>query len=300
MPESFKITKYEQMSEDEEDINVDDDEEATHNSNLGSAFSFSISNILSDNFGKISKHEKKIFRPYDVHEKESKEGIKDLRQEFKPKPSSNKLFGSINTSTNNGNIFMNNFRLTDIFDYSSKFLGAEQIHNNGLRSSLFNSFSTYPKIHEEIYNNHKKYLNHQTPAPTSSSRMPPLGSLCKTVSQIGQSTPAPSPNPSGFSSSQLRSPSVSSLNSSTPPINSPRLANDSNLMSPTLTIKSNNSSNVSNVEDSDDLQSENGKDGEKMWPAWIYCTRYSDRPSSGEFTFYLFSISYFEHHFPSN
>jgi hypothetical protein len=26
-----------------------------------------------------------------------------------------------------------------------------------------------------------------------------------------------------------------------------------------------------------------GKKGPQLWPAWVYCTRYSDRPSSGEF-----------------
>jgi hypothetical protein len=25
------------------------------------------------------------------------------------------------------------------------------------------------------------------------------------------------------------------------------------------------------------------KKGPQLWPAWVYCTRYSDRPSSGEF-----------------
>jgi hypothetical protein len=24
--------------------------------------------------------------------------------------------------------------------------------------------------------------------------------------------------------------------------------------------------------------------GPQLWPAWVYCTRYSDRPSSGEFS----------------
>jgi len=24
---------------------------------------------------------------------------------------------------------------------------------------------------------------------------------------------------------------------------------------------------------------------EPLWPAWVYCTRYSDRPSSGKFIF---------------
>jgi hypothetical protein len=27
-----------------------------------------------------------------------------------------------------------------------------------------------------------------------------------------------------------------------------------------------------------------GGDGPMVWPAWVYCTRYSDRPSSGEYT----------------
>ena len=26
-----------------------------------------------------------------------------------------------------------------------------------------------------------------------------------------------------------------------------------------------------------------GANKEMLWPAWVYCTRYSDRPSSGEF-----------------
>lgn len=26
-----------------------------------------------------------------------------------------------------------------------------------------------------------------------------------------------------------------------------------------------------------------GGDKETLWPAWVYCTRYSDRPSSGKY-----------------
>jgi homeobox protein engrailed len=29
------------------------------------------------------------------------------------------------------------------------------------------------------------------------------------------------------------------------------------------------------------VTSDRGK-GSQLWPAWVYCTRYSDRPSSGE------------------
>lgn len=34
--------------------------------------------------------------------------------------------------------------------------------------------------------------------------------------------------------------------------------------------------------------SENGAQDEKLWPAWVYCTRYSDRPSAGNKMFILF------------
>lgn len=42
-------------------------------------------------------------------------------------------------------------------------------------------------------------------------------------------------------------------------------------------------------------KTENQKPAENMvWPAWVYCTRYSDRPSSGKIqyiiTFYCFTI----------
>ena len=36
--------------------------------------------------------------------------------------------------------------------------------------------------------------------------------------------------------------------------------------------------------------------GPLLWPAWVYCTRYSDRPSSGKYTFtYLYYIHYILH-----
>jgi hypothetical protein len=37
--------------------------------------------------------------------------------------------------------------------------------------------------------------------------------------------------------------------------------------------------------DYEDLGSDKGSDEQgdnKSWPAWVYCTRYSDRPSSGK------------------
>lgn len=37
-------------------------------------------------------------------------------------------------------------------------------------------------------------------------------------------------------------------------------------------------------EEKEEKEGKDGKDGKdipQLWPAWVYCTRYSDRPSSG-------------------
>ncbi|XP_060519106.1 homeobox protein engrailed-2-B-like [Cylas formicarius] len=70
----------------------------------------------------------------------------------------------------------------------------------------------------------------------------PLGSLCQTVSQIGFKTSVVS---------ELKSPAGS---------NSP----------PPKTVTGNS-----------DEDKKEGKNVPTLWPAWVYCTRYSDRPSSG-------------------
>lgn len=36
-----------------------------------------------------------------------------------------------------------------------------------------------------------------------------------------------------------------------------------------------------------------GGDKETLWPAWVYCTRYSDRPSSGKRFIYLLLVVYY-------
>lgn len=41
------------------------------------------------------------------------------------------------------------------------------------------------------------------------------------------------------------------------------------------------SNNVGNMSEGKCAGDDKEKDG-KLWPAWVYCTRYSDRPSSGE------------------
>lgn len=69
-------------------------------------------------------------------------------------------------------------------------------------------------------------------------------------------------------------PSTSSLNESP---QSPQSANESTDNGSTTTTGGNKSNSP------------------MVWPAWVYCTRYSDRPSSGKFnaTFFFFFISYY-------
>lgn len=206
---------------------------------------FSITNILNENFGKINKKcEKKslLFRPYDIDTK-----------------------SQMNRTINN----KSTLRLDSesALDFSK--------NNYSEKSNILNNFnqSVYPRIHEEILNS-KKYQQHLS--DSAFSKIPPLGNLCKTVSQIGrQSTPSPV-----VRSDLLPSP-ISSISTA---------RNEGNASQNSHQIVS---SRDSGMESSDDAKSESGStkddNGSQLWPAWVYCTRYSDRPSSGKFSFFLFS-----------
>jgi hypothetical protein len=232
------------VADDEDmEINVDEDEDDLYKTTKSENFSFSITNILSDSFGPAKlplktesdqqqqqNHSDRLFRPFEIK---------------------NFICNNANTSASNrtfvqnltpSSVFLNSFRLSDIFDYSTKSLAAENHNNNSnssiksdnsLRSSLYSSFtSSYPKIQEEI---HKKYpLSSPLKIPTTA-----LGGLCKTISQIGQET---SPQPLSTTTSS-KSGAIDTLKLQQPSPDSL---------------------------DSDDCQSEaQKKDDQKMWPAWV-------------------------------
>lgn len=236
-------SKHEVVTEDEEvDINVDDDDtfdKSFHAKSIG----FSISNILSDNFGppkpvKIEDNQaqsdlnKTIFRPFEI-----KNFICNNSNQSSGKP----------TVQNPSSIFLSNFRLSDIFDYSTKQASPQiKSDSSSLRNSLYNSLASYPKIHEEILNSHKKHPNTQATSnshsTTISTKIPPLGGLCKTISQIGQENVTHSTSPTLPTAPQLNS----------------------------LKIQQSSISDAS--VDSDDCTSEasTSKDeSQKMWPAWV-------------------------------
>lgn len=90
--------------------------------------------------------------------------------------------------------------------------------------------------------------------------LPPLGGLRQTVSQIGD---AREDRPK-IHEAQKRPDSASSIVSST-------------------------SSGAVSTCGSTDANSQSSQGNASLWPAWVYCTRYSDRPSSGELI-YLFNL----------
>ncbi|XP_053693615.1 segmentation polarity homeobox protein engrailed [Sabethes cyaneus] len=213
-------------------------------------------------------------------------------------------------------------RIPTLYDFSTK-----TIPSIDPRSPLLNGFShtSYPKLHEEIINSHRKFqaklLENQAKAAAAAASlhphsMPPLGSLCKTVSQIGQHVAS-----SGSALSSSGGLNGTALDARSNASNSPKLS-PRPIPKPTATVASslpgnggsgsnghstdgsgNNGGNSNNAAhgngnsmvngshhndgaSSDDARSETGssKDGDSggnLWPAWVYCTRYSDRPSSG-------------------
>ncbi|XP_065083617.1 segmentation polarity homeobox protein engrailed [Ochlerotatus camptorhynchus] len=314
------------------------------------SITFSIHNILSDNFGKIpvpptatqqppspmasppcssdsnspngaSVHHRRdsLFRPYEISKSPrlcSSNGSSSHNPYHTDSESQDSTCYEPQTTTSTATsmlMFNNNHyhpRIPTLYDFSTKTMPSIDP-----RAALLNGFSatSYPKLHEEIINSHRKFqaklLESQAKAAAAAvihpHSMPPLGSLCKTVSQIGQhvaSNPAPMTiGSTNGSTAGTPNSCISSNTSSASPKSIPK---------PTATVASslpgnngsdrshgdgsgmangshnNNNNNNDGGMSSDDARSETGssKDGEgggNLWPAWVYCTRYSDRPSSG-------------------
>ncbi|XP_019930937.2 segmentation polarity homeobox protein engrailed [Aedes albopictus] len=322
------------------------------------SITFSISNILSDSFGKIpvvpiatqqppspmasppcnsdsnspngpSLHHRRdsLFRPYEISKSPrlcSSNGSSSHNPYHTDSESQDSTCyepQTPNSATAASMLMFNNNhyhpRIPTLYDFSTK-----TIPSIDPRAALLNGFSatSYPKLHEEIINSHRKFqaklFESQAKAAAAASiihphAMPPLGSLCKTVSQIGQHVASSSPGSSNCIPAPIGSTNgttggggtPNSVASSASPKLSPRP-----IPKPTATVASSLPGNhggggsetgrIHNGSDgghngnndggmsSDDARSETGssKDGESgsnLWPAWVYCTRYSDRPSSG-------------------
>lgn len=252
---------------------IDDPQPPPAHHQPSTSISFSINNILSDRFGlekmKLTPQtstKKHIFRPYEI-------------------PRSSPPHSVSHSVTERTSAFTRLSQLSAVAaaaDYT-RFQQLPLSHPSHphhaaaaaamMVPNFLNCFNpvAYPRIHEEILNQ-RKFSSQQK--QLESSKIPPLGSLCKTVSQIGQQNNMSSPPPTSASStssisSTSASPSSRLPASSPQPIPPPSISRDSGM------------------ESSDDTKSESGstKDESALWPAWVYCTRYSDRPSSGEYIY---------------
>uniref|UniRef100_A0A182QRZ8 Homeobox protein engrailed-like n=1 Tax=Anopheles farauti TaxID=69004 RepID=A0A182QRZ8_9DIPT len=184
-----------------------------------------------------------------------------------------------------------------IYDYSRKSSTASALDHRAALLSGFGAATSYPKLHEEIINSHRKFqaklIESQTKAALAAAataaaaaavshqpHIPPLGSLCKTVSQIGQHV-AGTGSLNGTSAGSTTN--GNSAGAATTPKPTPKP-----IPKPHSTESASNgaSTHDAGMESSDDAKSEtsstkDGENGSNLWPAWVYCTRYSDRPSSG-------------------
>lgn len=280
------------------------DQQPSRQPQTSTSISFSITNILSNSFGKLQKKstEKKsiLFRPYDddivsankrSNLVKSKRGIEERNDSMAtdiPMKCNEAAIDFSNRSLQNHHLATLNNNL-EVSKYPNLFPA------NQFPTVLPTSTPIYPKLHEDILNSTKKYHQYyqttQLLTDNALAKYPPLGNLCKTVSQIGQTSPALNVNkntnltPKSFYNRETRndmvSPSSGGTRTDTP---------SSGGITPSSKQQSN--SLDSGMESSDDTKSETSstkeENGSQLWPAWIYCTRYSDRPSSGNFFNHFF------------
>lgn len=249
----------------------DEEDDRSSSRETTTSLPFSITNILSEHFGKIpinpiSRH----YHQYPAHENYHSITHHNKMKHVPEKKDNNLLFRPYDIQND---VAKKNFYKT-ILDLT---------HENLFKLSA----KSYPKIHEEVYNRTANHIispvsvQNSYLSESSISKIPPLGGLCKAISQIGQKSPSPQQVQQQHhvqsNSRNTFSPSKSELSYS---------STGSSQMNGGGLQK-----NDSGVDSSDDTRSESGssskEDGQGLWPAWVFCTRYSDRPSSGEF-FLLF------------
>lgn len=269
---------------------------------------FSISNILSDNFGKVPKSGKSdkktsshLFRPYDIITRDENPVYSEALKQQAVFLEEMRLAQFRIASAHHHNHLqqqqnLHHLESPTILDFSRTSVAPDSTPK-APQPLLFNTFnaSSYPKIHDEILNG-KHHFNNTISSPYP--KIPPLGNLCKTVSQIGQQhhhQPINRPPACRSPSSSVCSSSSSSL--SVTPVKQQNAARSTSAkgakkqQQQPLEREQREVQAIppptreSGMDSSDDAKSETSStkdDGTQLWPAWVYCTRYSDRPSSGE------------------
>ncbi|KAH8365325.1 hypothetical protein KR084_009992 [Drosophila pseudotakahashii] len=309
----------EEDAEEEDDIDVDVDDTSAgggrlpppahqQQSTAKPSLAFSISNILSDRFGDVPKPGKplamesqaSIFRPFEANRSQTATPSAFTRVDLLEFSRQQQAAAAAATAA----MMLERANFLNCFNPAAYPRIHEEIVQSRLRRNAANAVIPPPMSSKMSDANPEKSA---------------LGSLCKAVSQIGQPAAGPSMTqpPLSSSASSLASPppasNASTISSTSSVATSSSSSSSSGCSSAASSLNSSPSSRLggasgsglnasspqpqpipppsavsrdSGMESSDDTRSETGStttEGGKneMWPAWVYCTRYSDRPSSG-------------------
>lgn len=225
---------------------------------------FSITNILSNNFGrtKLPTLSPPSPPPSQYHQQYAHQNHLEQQQ----------LFFT--------NILSNNFGHTDLSALSQH----QQTHHNHLQhQQLLSHYQAAVVAAQQSLHHAGSHsfidgwpFGNKLWSPARSDPSPNKKSVRRPSSQLDTSTSSSS-IPSDSTNSVTASASASTPNEATPAT--------TQATTPTTTKDHQSNSMDSGMESSEDTKSETGstkdENGSQLWPAWIYCTRYSDRPSSG-------------------
>lgn len=139
-------------------------------------------------------------------------------------------------------------------DFGKCALQTTRVNNNNNDNNKDNQIQTTQKIMFKPYENLE-----------SQKIQPPLGSLCQTVSQIGKNNTTTTTTATTLSSITYDDQQEQEQE---------QQQQENQNKSPTKQQQD-------TLPNPEEIKNEDGK-VPTLWPAWVYCTRYSDRPSSGK------------------
>ena len=170
---------------------------------------------------------------------------------------------------------------------------------SGGKSDVFSSPHKFPPanhILRDFPENYESFRNGVSPERRSSTSSEndsvvsdkPVRNLTKSFDSnasppsLHQNKPSHNHKSTNIINSKRNSSNIDPVQNHTSPLHHQRLSSNDSKGKPAPNPLSSNNSPVSEAKCPEGQVQ--GKDG-KLWPAWVYCTRYSDRPSSGKNVF---------------
>ena len=162
--------------------------------------------------------------------------------------------------------------------------------SNSTAFHLFKPLQNFAEAHQKRLQQQHLQIHQSSQNQQQQQQQPPINALKKHEEALKEKSKETSNSNLNFSASSLPSPtpstcstssSCSSTSSSSPSKSS---ANSSSSNNCTSNKKSSSGDNL------EELVNPKVPEDNSNWPAWVYCTRYSDRPSSGK-SHILFQLS---------